>query len=176
MNNRIALQLLGVLVFAVIRNSSNTVSAFVTPGPRRSRGTCVGTHYHHHAAAAAGKNSRKSFAATATSVIAKAKNAIQRKLSSPSSSSKDNDNDDKNNSKRRKLMGAAILLSILTLNHQPALAMGAIGGSKGPVAVMERYVHIHTKNMHHLACWMLVACIHTHTHARTHTCTQSTQY
>jgi hypothetical protein len=146
MNNRIALQLLGVLVFAVIRNSSNTVSAFVTPGPRRSRGTCVGTHHHHHAAAAAaGNNSRKSFAATATSVIAKAKNAIQRKLSSPSSSSSSKDNDDKNNSKRRKLMGAAILLSILTLNHQPALAMGAIGGSKGPVAVMERYVHIHTK-------------------------------
>jgi hypothetical protein len=48
------------------------------------------------------------------------------------------------------LLGAAILLSILAVNRQPALAMGAIGGSKGPVAVMERYVqnYKHARTRH----------------------------
>jgi hypothetical protein len=72
------------------------------------------------------------------SVIANVKNTIQRKLFSPSNT---NSNVNSNSSTKKKLLGAAILLSILAVNRQPALAMGAIGGSKGPVAVMERYVH-----------------------------------
>ena len=109
--------------FATNNYSTFFVNAFVTP------------RLYHHAAVVSSELKPHSFNSLSsrigafeltTDLIGKTKQSLKEKLFP---------------NKRRMLLAAAILLSTIALN-QPvvALAMGAMSGSKGPVARMDRYV------------------------------------